>query len=132
MRVTRDMLDEAAAETGWTDESKVDVLLGFVDGEAADDPLLKERFRRYLDERVEVELGEVAAPITCPACGSAAWGFRVNDRAHCLACGHEWTRAVADDPEPEVDDEPPPDYGPPGTGAVVTEYTGAEPGLEDF
>jgi hypothetical protein len=26
------------------------------------------------------------------------------------------------DEEPDINDEPPPDYGPPGTGAVITEY----------
>ena len=26
------------------------------------------------------------------------------------------------DEEPDIDDEPPPDYGPPGSGAVITEY----------
>ena len=30
--------------------------------------------------------------------------------------------AVDEDQEPEIDDEPPPDYGPPGSGAVITEY----------
>lgn len=24
--------------------------------------------------------------------------------------------------EPDIDDEPPPDYGPPGSGAIITEY----------
>src|SRR5216683_7382552 len=27
-----------------------------------------------------------------------------------------------EDAEPDIDDEPPPDYGPPGSGAVITEY----------
>src|SRR6266571_609080 len=27
-----------------------------------------------------------------------------------------------EDPEPDIDDEPPPDYGPPGSGAVIVEY----------
>lgn len=35
------------------------------------------------------------------------------------------------DEEPDVNDEPPPDVGPPGSGAIITEYTGTEPGLED-
>jgi hypothetical protein len=31
--------------------------------------------------------------------------------------------AVGDEfDEPDIDDEPPPDYGPPGSGAVITEY----------
>jgi hypothetical protein len=32
--------------------------------------------------------------------------------------------AVGDDfdQEPDIDDEPPPDYGPPGSGAVIVEY----------
>lgn len=29
---------------------------------------------------------------------------------------------AAEDAEPDIDDEPPPDYGPPGSGAVITEY----------
>lgn len=33
--------------------------------------------------------------------------------------------------EPSVNDEPPPDVGPPGSGAVITEYVGNEPGFED-
>jgi hypothetical protein len=33
--------------------------------------------------------------------------------------------------EPDVDDWTPPDVGPPGSGAIITEYTGFEPGLED-
>jgi hypothetical protein len=35
------------------------------------------------------------------------------------------------DEEPDLDDEPPPDVGPPGSGAVITEYSGFEPGLSD-
>jgi hypothetical protein len=27
-----------------------------------------------------------------------------------------------DQEEPDINDEPPPDYGPPGSGAVITEY----------
>jgi hypothetical protein len=31
--------------------------------------------------------------------------------------------AVSDEfDEPNIDDEPPPDYGPPGSGAVIVEY----------
>jgi hypothetical protein len=36
-----------------------------------------------------------------------------------------------EDSEPDIDDEPPPDVGPPGSGAIITEYTGFEPGLEE-
>jgi hypothetical protein len=36
----------------------------------------------------------------------------------CLELLEQWDQ----DEEPAVDDEPPPDYGPPGTGAVITEY----------
>lgn len=35
------------------------------------------------------------------------------------------------DDDPQVNDEPPPDVGPPGSGAVITEYVGNEPGFED-
>jgi hypothetical protein len=33
--------------------------------------------------------------------------------------------------EPDIDDYTPPDVGPPGSGAVIIEYYGDEPGLED-
>jgi hypothetical protein len=41
--------------------------------------------------------------------------------------GHEAGHQVAAEPEldeqePDVDDEPPHDYGPPGSGAVITEW----------
>jgi hypothetical protein len=36
-----------------------------------------------------------------------------------------------DDQEPDVDDEPLPDYGPPGSGAVIVEYSGWEYGAFD-
>jgi hypothetical protein len=36
-----------------------------------------------------------------------------------------------DGDEPDLDDSTPPDYGPPGSGAIITEYNGFEPGLED-
>ena len=29
---------------------------------------------------------------------------------------------VGADEEPDIDDEPPPDYGPPGSGAVIVEW----------
>lgn len=34
--------------------------------------------------------------------------------------------AATRDEEPDIDDEPPPDVGPPGSGAIVTEYHGHE------
>lgn len=36
-----------------------------------------------------------------------------------------------EDDDEEYDDSTPPDYGPRGSGAVIIEYYGDEPGLED-
>lgn len=49
------MLNNSAAEQGWNDSSQVSVLLDFLEREAAQDPLVGERFQAYLDERVENE-----------------------------------------------------------------------------
>lgn len=38
---------------------------------------------------------------------------------------------LEDLPEPEISDATPPDFGPPGSGAVVIEYVGNEPGLRE-
>ena len=39
----------------------------------------------------------------------------------CLDYLERWDDEGCDE-EPDVDDEPPPDYGPPGSGAIITEY----------
>ena len=43
---------------------------------------------------------------------------------HHLESGTSPSEAIdeAQDLEPDIDDEPPPDYGPPGSGAVITEW----------
>lgn len=56
------------------------------------------------------------------------------DRVEYCECEKGIARAIDEneyDDEPDIDDWTPPDYGPPGSGAVIVEYTGFEPGLAD-
>ena len=65
----------------------------------------------------------------CKDCGATWADDRVDSIDSCpnAACGssNTWCKDGPDGPEddePTVYDEPPPDYGPPGSGAVLTEY----------
>ena len=76
----------------------------------------------------------------CPECGSIDIDVsgKKGVEVECLECG--WSGGFDDldtdedwyePPMHSDDDWTPPDYGPPGSGAVIVEYTGFEPGLEE-
>jgi len=71
----------------------------------------------------------------CPECGSSDIdvvpdvGYYLGSDFECQECGFDGRREDFESyDEPDYDDTPP-DFGPPGSGAVITEYTGFEPGL---
>ena len=49
------ILDGSTAEAGWDGDSRISVLLAFIDAEAENDRLMYERFQAFLDERVTFE-----------------------------------------------------------------------------
>lgn len=56
----------------------------------------------------------------CPTCGEGGWWRRFEEGPpYAIECGGS---VEPQDEEPDIDDEPPPDYGPPGSGAIITEY----------
>lgn len=71
----------------------------------------------------------------CPDCGSIDLDVNTKDSPPivCQECGWEgdFEDLDTDEDEPDFDDWTPPDYGPPGSGAIIIEYTGFEPGLEE-
>lgn len=50
-----DSLDAATEAAGWNDDSRLCVVLAFLEEQAGQDPLLVERFEQYLDARVQEE-----------------------------------------------------------------------------
>jgi hypothetical protein len=73
--------------------------------------------------------------VFCPACGSDAHSgpCEYNEwREECECCGLVGEDCICDESceDSMLDESDYPDYGPPGSGAVIIEYTGFEPGLE--
>ena len=50
-----DALAGSTTEQGWSNDSVISVLLDFLNEECNSDPLVPERFQRFLDNRVEEE-----------------------------------------------------------------------------
>ena len=55
MKNIEEIFEYSVSEQGWNDDSKVEVLLGFIQREHKMNILLGERFQDYLDERMNEE-----------------------------------------------------------------------------
>lgn len=119
-----------------------------VEGDPADDPYTPGIFLVWQPERIEKILPEstrdsdetkklvergitpVFVPDDDPDHQGTVYDREPNAAQDDEQRGLQYDTVVEDD-VPDVNDEPPPDFGPPGSGAVITEYVGNEPGLED-